>query len=301
MTGNNRDYCKNATSPINISMSGIMGPCVLKCDYNYDYGTYSPNITNSRSYLSLNYSGKTNPVKYNDEQYNVTEVRIYRPSLHQYKGNTADGEILIIHNGPGKNLIVSVPFIIGGKTDKGSVQLATLLSEAALRTPNATESVTVSMGNFSLNNFLPNKKGYFSYTGTLPYGTCNGSYSYVVYNIDDALNISMETLEKLNKIISKTTPSIKDNNFFYNKNGANSKGQDDNIYIDCQPVNEDGQLLVQEGTSVQTSQSAKSSGLGIEGVDDGYQMLEGLLIGAILVYGIVFVFKRMRMSSLDAK
>ena len=69
MTGNNRDYCKNATSPINISMSGIMGPCVLKCDYNYDYGTYSPNITNSRSYLSLNYSGKTNPVKYNDEQF----------------------------------------------------------------------------------------------------------------------------------------------------------------------------------------------------------------------------------------
>jgi membrane-associated HD superfamily phosphohydrolase len=157
------------------------------------------------------------------------------------------------------------------------------------------------MGNFSLNNFLPNKKGYFSYTGTLPYGTCNGSYSYVVYNIDDALNINLEILEKLNKIISKTTPSIKDNNFFYNKNGANSKGQDDNIYIDCQPVNEEGQLLVQEGTSVQTTQSAKSSGPGIEAVDDGYQMLEGLLIGAILVYGLVFVFKRMRRSSLDAK
>ena len=57
--------------------------------------------------------------------------------------------------------------------------------------------------------------------------------------------------------------------------------------------------MVQEGTSVQTS--TKSSGTGIEGVDDGYQMLEGLLIGAILVYGLVFVFKRMRMSSVDAK
>jgi hypothetical protein len=29
-------------------------------------------------------------------------------------------------------------------------------------------------------------------------------------------------------------------------------------------------------------------------------MLEGLFIGAILVYGLVFVFKRMRRSSLDA-
>ena len=128
--------CKHATAPVNISMDSIIGPCVLKCDYNYNYGIYSPNITNNNNYLSLNYSGRSNPVKYNGENYNATEIRIYNPSLHTYNKSTkADGEILIIHNGPGKNLIVSVPFIVGGKTDKGSSQLSALLSEATLRTP----------------------------------------------------------------------------------------------------------------------------------------------------------------------
>ena len=114
------------------------------------------------------------------------------------------------------------------------------MEEAALRTPNTQESVTISSGTFSLNNFIPDKKGYFSYTGTLPYDSCNGSYSYVVYNIEDSLNVNTTSLDKLTKIIQKTNATIKDNNLFYNKNGANSKGNDGNIYIDCQPVNEEG-------------------------------------------------------------
>ena len=270
----NEEFCKNATSPINIVKGSEMGPCVLKCDYNYEYGIYSPNITNKKNYLSLNYSGKTNPVKFNDEQYNVTEVRIYQPSLHQYQGNTADGEIFIIHNGPGKNLITSVPFKIGGKTDKGSAQLSALIMEAAARTPNKDESVTHSSGNFSLNNFVPSKRGYFSYIGTLPYGTCNGSYSYVVYNVDDSLNISADVLDKLKKIIIGTSAQIKNTNYFYNKNGANSKGNDDNIYIDCQPVNESGQILVQE-------EGTKEQSTGYNFTDEQMKTLLYILLGFI--------------------
>jgi hypothetical protein len=68
--------CPNATSPVNIDMKGITGPCVLKCDYNYDYGTYSPNMTNKDNYLSLNYSGKANPVEYINLHYISLEVFI---------------------------------------------------------------------------------------------------------------------------------------------------------------------------------------------------------------------------------
>lgn len=153
--------CPNATAPVNISKDTITGPCVLKCDYNHKYGNYTPNLTNKKQYLSLNYSGKTNPVKYNNENYNVQEVRLYQPSLHKYNGKNSDGEIMIIHNGPGKNLIVSVPFTAGSKTDKGSSQLNVLIEEAASRTPNVDESVTSSSGDFSLDNFIPDKKGFF--------------------------------------------------------------------------------------------------------------------------------------------
>lgn len=240
--------CPKATSPVNISMNSIMGSCILKCDYNYNYNVYSPNVTNKQSYLSLNYLGKYNPVTYNSEKYNVQEIRIYQPSLHRYKDTNADGEILIIHNGPGKNLIVSVPFMVGGKTDKGSSQLANVIKESATRIPSLDESVTLSMGDFNLSNFIPQRKGYFSYTGTLPYEPCNGNYNYIVYAVDNALNIPHDVLEKLKQITDNTECKIKDNNVFYNKNGANSKNSSDDIFIDCQPVDSDGNILVDMNT-----------------------------------------------------
>jgi carbonic anhydrase len=287
--------CTTATSPINISMSSIDGPCVLKCDYNYDYGTYTPNVSNKGNYLTLNYSGKSNPVKYNDEMYNVTQVRIYQPSLHTYETKRADGEILIIHNGPGKNLIVSVPFVSGGRTDKGSVQLNTLITEAALRVPNVNESVTTSSGNFSLDNFIPDKKGYFSYTGTLPYSPCNGTYSYIVYNIEDALNIETSLLTKLKQVITTTNTQVKTNAFFYNKNGANSRGNDDNIYIDCQPVDENGKLLVQEGPDgVNTNTGTMGPAVTMEQLEPFLYVLLGIVVASGIVYGGKYLFKKMR-------
>jgi carbonic anhydrase len=287
--------CTTATSPINISMSSIDGPCVLKCDYNYDYGTYTPNMSNKGNYLSLNYSGKSHPVKYNDEMYNVTQVRIYQPSLHTYETKRADGEIFIIHNGPGKNLIVSVPFVSGGKTDKGSVQLNTLITEAALRVPNVNESVTTSSGNFSLNNFIPDKKGYFSYTGTLPYSPCNGTYSYIVYNIKDALNIEASSLTKLKQFITATSSRVKTNSLFYNKNGANSRGNDDNIYIDCQPVDENGKILVQEGPDgVNTNTGTMGPTITMEQIEPFLYVLLGIVVASGIVYGGKYLFKKMR-------
>lgn len=287
--------CPNATSPVNISMNSIMGPCVLKCDYNYTYGIYSPNITNKGDYLSLNYSGKSNPVKYNDDNYNVTEIRVYQPSLHTYKDARADGEILIIHNGPGKNLIVSIPFKVGGKTDKGSTQLGKLLDEAALRTPNDTESATVSMGDFSLDNFIPDKKGYFSYNGTLPYTPCNGTYQYVVYTLDDALNIETAILAKFKKILSRARVAIKKNTVFYNKNGANSKGNDDNIYIDCQPVNEEGELLVQEGPNgANTNTGTMGPTVAMEQLEPFFYVIIGIIVASGIVYGGKWIFKKLK-------
>ena len=280
--------CESATSPVNISMEKIMGPCVLKCDYNYTYNVYSPNITNKKSYLSLNYSGNYNPVNYNDEKYNVQEIRIYQPSLHQYKNTKADGEIFIIHNGPGKNLIVSVPFIVGGKTDKGSSQLSSMINEAAMRIPNSNESVTITQGDFSLSNFIPNRKGYFSYTGTLPYEPCNGTYNYIVYNIDDALNIPQDKLEQLKKIIDLTECKTNENDIFYNKNGANSKNSSDDIYIDCQPVDSDGNILVDMNATDDNSVPHES--IDFDKLKPYLYVLLGLLIGYIIVYIGKYIF-----------
>jgi len=287
--------CPNATSPVNIDMKGITGPCVLKCDYNYEYGTYSPNMTNKDNYLSLNYSGKANPVKYNDQNYTVQEVRIYQPSLHQFGGVHTDGELMIIHNGPGKNLIVCVPFVSGGKTDKGSTQLGLLIDEAALRTPNVNESVTNSSGNFSLDNFVPSRKGYFAYNGTLPYDPCNGEYSYIVYNKEDGLNISSTGLTKLKKIIKNTITTVKKNSVFYNKKGANSKQNGDDIYIDCQPVDANGQILVQEGPGgTNTNTSSMGGEIDMEKLEPFLYVILALGLAVGISYAWDYVVKKLK-------
>jgi len=284
--------CPNATAPVNIAMNKVTGPCSLLCSYNHKYGIYSPNVTNKKSYLSLNYSGKTNPVTYNNVNYNVNEIRIYQPSLHKYNGLLADGEILIIHGGSGKNLIVSIPFKVGSKTDKGSVQLSSILEESALRTPNEKESVTLTLGDFSLDNFIPDKKPFLSYSGTLPYSPCNGSYSYIVYDITNALNITNNLSKKLQKIIQYTSVEIKTANLFYNKQGANANKSDNaEIYIDCQPVNEEGELLVKENTS---SDNNNSNTIDLSEIEPFLYVIAGICIASGIVYGSRYIFKKMR-------
>jgi len=287
--------CGNSTAPVNIDKNKVIGPCLLKCDYRHSYGIYTPNIKNNDNYLSLNYSGKSNPVKFNDVNYQVQEIRMYRPSLHTYGNKRADGEILIIHGGSGKNLIVSVPFMVGGKTDKGSTQLSSVLSEAIKRAPTKGSAVTLSLGDFSLDNFIPSKRGFFSYNGTLPYKPCNGAYSYVVYSIDDALNISSKVFDSLKKTITDTSVDIKSNNYFYNKNGSNvSSGENDDIYIDCQPVGEDGQVLVNETITGKSLTSGGNMNVNMEEIEPFLYVIGGLILALGISYGVNHLFKKFK-------
>ena len=155
--------------------------------------------------------------------------------------------------------------------------------------------MTTSSGNFSLNNFIPDKKGYFSYTGTLPYSPCNGTYSYIVYNIKDALNIEASSLTKLKQFITATSSRVKTNSLFYNKNGANSRGNDDNIYIDCQPVDENGKILVQEGPDgVNTNTGTMGPTITMEQIEPFLYVLLGIVVASGIVYGGKYLFKKMR-------
>ena len=286
--------CDESTAPVNIDKNSVIGPCLLKCDYKYQYGIYTPNITNNDNYLSLNYSGKSNPVKFNDLNYEVQDIRIYHPSLHKYGGSNVDGEILIIHGGSGKNLIVSIPIKVGSKTDKGSTQLSTLLLDASQRTPTNGSSVTLSMGDFSLENFIPHKKGFFSYNGSLPYEPCNGAYSYVVYSAEDALHIPRATMNAFTRIITNTTVDVKPAELFYNKKGANISTKGDDIYIDCQPVGDDGQLLVNESVTGSSMTSGKNTDIDMEKIEPFLYLIGGLFVAVGISYGVNYLFTKFK-------
>ena len=183
--------------------------------------------------------------------------------------------------GSGKNLIVSIPIKVGDKTDKGSTQLSDLITEVASRAPTNGSSITASMGDFTLKNFIPDKRGFFSYNGTLPYEPCNGSYSYIVYSSEDALNISQTKMTSLRNIITGTRVAIKSNTLFFNKRGANTSSLQDDIYIDCQPVGSDGQLLVNESVS--------SSTMTMDVDPETITSITMILSGFIVAFGIFYV------------
>jgi len=102
-------------------------------------------------------------------------------------------------------------------------------------------------------------------------------------------------LIKLKQVITATATPVKTNAFFYNKNGANSRGSDDNIYIDCQPVDEAGNILVQEGPSgTNTNTGTMGPNVTMEQIAPFLYVILGIVVASGIVYGGKYLFKKMR-------
>jgi carbonic anhydrase len=246
--------CSNATAPVNIS-NNTTTTCDLKCDFSFKYPISNLQVTNRGDYISLRTDPTTvPPVTYNAQQYNVGEVRIYRPSLHTYGGKKADAEMVIIHNsssGSGK-LLVCVPFIKGVTLNQASTMFDSIISQVSKTAPSINKKTVINLPTFSLDSFVP-MKPFYSYNGTLPYSPCNGKYDYVVFSKNNGGAISMSTSAYLllSKIITANQYSVKSGSggIFYNKNGPSQSTVGGDIYIECSPTGSDGETLVQTTSS----------------------------------------------------
>ena len=164
--------CSNGTAPVNI----VNNPefiCDLKCEYGFKYPQSGLNITNRGEYLSLKTdSSNSPPVTYNANKYEVSDMRLYHPSLHSYGGQKADAELIIVHNNVSTqgNLLVCVPILVGtSSSNADSLSLFdTIISEVAKTANSPGTKTTVNIPTFSIGKFIP-QKPYYSYNGTLPY------------------------------------------------------------------------------------------------------------------------------------
>ena len=183
--------CENSTAPIDIN-NNPTGTCDLKCKFNYKYKESGSKLTNNTFYLSLTHDQVyPAPVNFNADDYQVSEIRIYSPSLHTYSGVHAEAEMIIVHTGTQGTLLVCLPIIKGNKTTtKSEKDLETIIKTAKkfARKPNEE---TALQQNFNLNNFIPKNKPFFSYKATLPYIPCNGEHNYVVFSKDDGAYITI--------------------------------------------------------------------------------------------------------------
>lgn len=248
-----KSICSNATAPINIIQN--VPPCDLKCEYSFTYPKTNLVARNNGDYILFTptETGNTAPVIYNANKYTVQGMRLYQPSLHTYGGVKQEGELIIDHTplDGGNRLLVCVPVI------KGSGTLDELVANVAKLAPiEGSSTGQINMPSFSFGDLVP-MKPFYSYTGTLPYNPCNGTYDYIVFNYADGAQISSKNYIILKKIISanvyktQTPPPPCDgcSILFYNSAGPTTGTGEEDIYINCEPTGSDGEVLVTQNDS----------------------------------------------------
>ena len=244
--------CINSDSPINISTTANVLSCEIFCAYMHQYKDSACTVTQFPTYLKLSYDATTSAaVTFNKEGYNVREINIYAPSIHMYNGSPADAEMLIIHDGAGKKLIVSLPLVQSNGAAKSATILDNIITKfsSTFDKTKTNDSQLVNVENYNLENFIPSAP-YFFYMGGAPFSPCDGQYSFLVFDkTKSPVTISSATLATLTGLITPSgIKAVARSDYYYNSSGPNVKpgsGKKDEIYIECNPTGEDGEILYQ--------------------------------------------------------
>jgi len=99
-----------------------------------------------------------------------------------------------------------------------------------------------------LENFIPSSP-YFFYMGGAPFSPCDGQYSFLVFDkTKSPITISSTALATLTGMITLSgIKAVARSDYYYNASGPNVTGpvNKDEIYIECNPTGEDGEILYQ--------------------------------------------------------
>jgi carbonic anhydrase len=231
-------------SPIDIITSQVIHKCMLRCSFQYDFGTSSCVITNSGTFLHFKYDEGVSTVLFNDDAYVVSDVRLYSKGIHLINNTRGAAELVIHLTGRDvmtNNLQICIPF-----QENDAVSPTETMMEQIVQVIGAlNQPVSVNVvPSFSLNAMTP-KSGYYFYQGNSVYGQ-DGGYNIIVFN--QFPNISRNTLGKLRLNIAQhsiTTNTFDKNRVYYNKIGTSAGGFDgsDDIYIDCQPTDDSPDIM----------------------------------------------------------
>lgn len=270
----------NCSAPIDIYPGGESGKCDLKCDLSFKYSNSACTVTNYGTHLVFSYDQSTNPpVQYNNQYYQVHEIRCYTPSLHSYNGSRTAAELVIVH----KSNMGAVPLLIClpvRSAISGESTLDELIQVAGKTVPNEKDSARIKLkSTYNLNNWVP-RKPFFTYYASEPYPPCGPSNDIIVFAPD--IGITDSRLKQLQRIIQPHNSSIYTTSYFYNPNGpVNLEGND--IYIDCQPVDES-----YDPDAVTTGESGSGSGSDTFEIDFKNPIVQTLL--GILMFIVILIF-----------
>jgi carbonic anhydrase len=251
----------SCTAPLNIVRNlQTEKLCKLKCSYQFKYPPTNLQIRNGGHYLYFQPDEvAVPPVVYNDQNYNSHGFVIVQPSLHKFNGKHAQAELIIMHeNATGtKQLMVCIPMKSSSTTtDTSAVFFDMIIDEIKRTAPSDGMNTKFTNSTFTLNKFIP-MAPYFSYKGTNLFDSkCSkkstvSELDYIVFHADNAITMGTSAFNSLKIVIPNTQyfgTAIEENKnpsgIFYNPSGPISQTQGGDIYIDCQPTGDDGEVLV---------------------------------------------------------
>ena len=281
------------TAPINI-VKNVKNICDNKCKYSFLYPMTNLVVTNKTTYLEFKCdTTEMQPVTFNAGKYNVTDFRIYSPSLHTFGNEKAEGELIIQHtdNTSGKKLLVCIPIKTGVSVMGNAKILDVLVNKISKDAPATNDRASIQIETFTLNNIVP-KKPFYAYKGSLLYNSAlcsKTNVDYVVFEQKDAIILSSKSYDKLKAIITESGITTKTNTsgLFYNKTGP-SKDLGDGIYIECSPTGYSGETKVEQ----EPTEQELNLGYHMKNILSNHlvMFLAGIIIMAIILKIGDFVF-----------
>jgi carbonic anhydrase len=228
---------------IDIDNSNLKGNCELKCKYSFNYKDTITTVSNKKTFLECSHeSTNPEPVTFNSKKYQVMNFTINAPSLHSYSGTKADAEITIVHYNNETILLVCIPIMIG--VTNINPTLDTIITNAYAFINKNQKQIKLQQ-SINLTSFIPRKK-FYTYNAEKIIGVKD----VIVFNKNDDAYITISRLQydNLCKLIKPNTAfkNATDVPYYVNLSGPNSGGDasnDGEIYIDCRPTSDNGEII----------------------------------------------------------
>ena len=248
-----------------------MDRCYYQCRFEYYYGLANIRVTPKSKCLEIEYNtqNKDSPVIFNEQKYSVSRILISAPSVHRFNTSksknsedikTLDAEMIIEHTlcEPGStissncppSLYICIPVSSNASTGSNtSLIIDQIIQHGTMLNMNQHSDVLTFDSPFNLNEFIPDEL-YFSYTGQNLEGIkTKNCANYIVYS--KPIGVSSSRIKQLSSKVNSSGLSKSNTliDLFYSTGKAtllHGSSKKDDIYIDCQPTDDSGELLFKE-------------------------------------------------------
>jgi carbonic anhydrase len=167
--------CKSgqAQSPIDLITKNAVLDAKLPA-FEFKYGKLPLSIFNNGHTVQVP-NDKDYTIKVNGQLYKLAQFHLHSPSEHLVDGKPLDFELHLVHKSDqGAITVVGVLF----KKGKENKALAPVITNAPAEL--ATEAKPVANVDVDLAQLLPQKHGYYSYTGSLTTPPCTEGVNWIV-------------------------------------------------------------------------------------------------------------------------